>query len=85
MGYFRDDGVLSEMILDQKATKEFNTLWEEFEFIADYSTRTYCSSFYNETAEGGAPVQALRQRDVTTEATIFEIAGQLSSQGRASQ
>ncbi|MGH9661677.1 MAG: DUF1587 domain-containing protein, partial [Bryobacteraceae bacterium] len=40
MGYFRDDIPLQELILDEKGKKELETLWQEFDFIADYTIRT---------------------------------------------
>jgi Protein of unknown function (DUF1592)/Protein of unknown function (DUF1588)/Protein of unknown function (DUF1585)/Protein of unknown function (DUF1595) len=72
MGYFRDDALLTQMILDEKASKEMNKLWDEFDFIADYTTRTYLQFFYNESGRGGAPVQH-SDKDVTSEATIFKL------------
>ncbi|HYP14507.1 MAG TPA: DUF1587 domain-containing protein, partial [Bryobacteraceae bacterium] len=44
MGYFRDDTALVELILDEKEKKEIDTLWQEFEYISDYSRRTYIQS-----------------------------------------
>ena len=40
MGYFRDDTPLIELILDEKGQKELDPLWDEFDFIADYTART---------------------------------------------
>lgn len=44
MGYFRDDTALNELILDDKAKKEIDTLWQEFEYISDFTRRTYVQS-----------------------------------------
>ncbi len=41
LGYFRDDTPLIELILDEKQKQELDRLWEEFDFIGDYSLRTY--------------------------------------------
>ena len=41
MGYTRDDAPLSELILDEKGQKELEALWDQFEFVADYTARTY--------------------------------------------
>jgi Protein of unknown function (DUF1592)/Protein of unknown function (DUF1588)/Protein of unknown function (DUF1587)/Protein of unknown function (DUF1585)/Protein of unknown function (DUF1595)/Planctomycete cytochrome C len=68
MGYFRDDRLLSELILDENGHKELDKLWNEFDFIADYSTRTYLQFFYNNRGQG--PVQH-SDKDVTAAATIF--------------
>ncbi len=40
MGYTRDDAPLSELILDEKGQKELEALWNQFEFVADYTART---------------------------------------------
>jgi Protein of unknown function (DUF1592)/Protein of unknown function (DUF1588)/Protein of unknown function (DUF1587)/Protein of unknown function (DUF1585)/Protein of unknown function (DUF1595) len=41
LGYFRDDTPLIEMILDEKGKQELDRLWDEFDFIGDYTMRTY--------------------------------------------
>ena len=46
-GYFRDDAVLSELILDEKGKKELDKLWQDFEFIADYTGRTWEQFLFN--------------------------------------
>ena len=51
MGYFRDDTPLSELILDEKGQKELEALWDEFEFVADYTARTYIQFFFNQSGE----------------------------------
>jgi len=51
MGYFRDDVPLMELILDEKGQKELNRLWDEFEFIADYTARTFVQYFFNQSGE----------------------------------
>ncbi|MBI3207368.1 MAG: DUF1592 domain-containing protein [Candidatus Solibacter usitatus] len=51
MGYFRDDTPLIELILDEKGKKELERLWQEFDFIADYTTRTYVQYFFNQSGE----------------------------------
>jgi hypothetical protein len=51
MGYFRDDTPLQELILDEKGKKELDKLWDEFDFIADYTTRTYVQYFFNQSGE----------------------------------
>lgn len=39
MGYFRDDGQLCEMILDDKQRAELDRLWQELDFIANVPLR----------------------------------------------
>ncbi len=51
MGYFRDDTPLIELILDEKGKNELNSLWDEFDFIADFTTRTWVQYFFNQSGE----------------------------------
>jgi Protein of unknown function (DUF1587). len=51
MGYFRDDTPLCELILDETQKKELERLWQEFDYIADYTTRTYIQYFFNQSGE----------------------------------
>jgi len=51
MGYFRDDAPLSELLLDEKGQKELEALWDEFEFVAGYTARTYIEFFFNQSGE----------------------------------
>ena len=51
MGYFRDDTPLMELILDEKGQKELNALWDEFDFIGDYTIRTWVQYFFNQSGE----------------------------------
>ncbi len=47
MGYYRDDQALIELILDERGKQELDKLWQDFEFIGDYTTRTYSQFVYN--------------------------------------
>jgi hypothetical protein len=51
MGYFRDDTPLMELILDDRGKKELDRLWDEFDFIADFTTRTWVQYFFNQSGE----------------------------------
>jgi hypothetical protein len=51
MGYWRDDQPLMELILDEKGQQELNRLWVEFDFIADYTMRTWVQYFFNQSGE----------------------------------
>jgi hypothetical protein len=51
MGYFRDDTPLIELILDDKGKKELDKLWDEFEFMGDFTTRTWVQYFFNQSGE----------------------------------
>jgi hypothetical protein len=51
MGYFRDDTPLSELILDEEGQKQLNRLWDEFDFAASYTARTWVQYFFNQSGE----------------------------------
>ena len=79
MGYFRDDNPLIELILDEKEKKELDRLWEEFDFIADYTVRTYFQFIFNAGEGGGLRrnVDRPSQNEFATEATILRLRDQL--------
>jgi hypothetical protein len=70
MGYFRDDSTLAELILDENGKKELDTLWQEFEFIADYTTKTLLQFVFN-TGGRGTLVDRPAFDDATTEREIL--------------
>ena len=51
MGYFRDDTPLMELILDEQGQRQLNRLWEEFDFSAHYTARTWVQYFFNQSGE----------------------------------
>src|SRR5580698_10453918 len=51
MGYYRDDLALQQLILDDKGKKELDRLWNEFDYVADYSARTWEQFYFNESGE----------------------------------
>ena len=51
MGYFRDDAPLMDLILDEKGRKDLDRLWDDFDFIADYTARTWVQYFFNQSGE----------------------------------
>ena len=66
MGYTRDDAPLSELILDDKGQNELEALWHQFEFVADYTARTYVQFYFNQSGEvlgNGAESGTLRPSD----------------------
>ncbi|MEO6726448.1 MAG: DUF1592 domain-containing protein [Blastocatellia bacterium] len=78
MGYFRDDTPLIELILDEKGKQELETLWHEFDFIADYTLRTYSQFVFN-GGDGGRsriPVDRPGPNEFATEAAIFRMRDQ---------
>jgi hypothetical protein len=75
MGYFRDDTPLMELILDEQGQKELNRLWDEFDFIAGYTARTWVQYFLNQSGEvqgKGAESGTLRpaNHEITDETVI---------------
>jgi hypothetical protein len=80
MGYFRDDAPLVQLILDENGKKELDTLWQEFDFIADYTVRTYYQFIYN-AGEGGGLRRNISDRpsanEFATEAAIFRLRDQV--------
>ena len=77
MGYFRDDTPLSELVLDDKGQKELEALWLEFEFIADFTARTYTEFFFNQSGEvmgNGRESGSYRPEDkaITDESVILD-------------
>ncbi|HEX3877099.1 MAG TPA: DUF1592 domain-containing protein [Bryobacteraceae bacterium] len=77
MGYFRDDRPLMELILDDEGNRQLNRLWDEFDFIASYTSRTFVQYFMNQSgevdgkgAESGSPRPL--NHAITDEAVIFQ-------------
>jgi hypothetical protein len=51
VGFFRDDTPLMELILDDKGQQEIDRLWDEFDFIAHCTERTWTQYFFNQSGE----------------------------------
>jgi hypothetical protein len=72
MGYFRDDTPLIELILDEKGRKELDRLWDEFDFISDFTARTWVQYYFNQSGEvqgKGSESGTLRPSDKEISAT----------------
>ncbi|MDR3618334.1 MAG: DUF1592 domain-containing protein [Paludisphaera borealis] len=52
-GYFRDDGPLYELMLDENERRELDRLWRAFDFITGAPMRQYSSYLWYERAETG--------------------------------
>ncbi len=52
-GYFRDDGPLYELVLDETGQQQLDRLWQEFDFITAAPLRQYSSYLWYERAETG--------------------------------
>ncbi len=50
-GYYRDDTALMQLILDKKGQDDLNRLWNEFDFIAHQTERTWVQYFFNQSGE----------------------------------
>ncbi|HYZ83168.1 MAG TPA: DUF1592 domain-containing protein [Bryobacteraceae bacterium] len=78
MGYWRDDTPLIELLLDENGKKELDKLWEDFEFMADFTGRTWVQYFFNQSGEvqgKGRESGTSRPSDkeVSAEPVIFEL------------
>jgi hypothetical protein len=76
VGFFRDDTPLMQLILEPEQQKELNRLWDQFDFVADYTARTWVQYFFNQSGEvqgKGAESASERPADhqVTDEPVIF--------------
>jgi len=70
MGFFRDDTPLMELILDEKGQQNLNRLWTEFDYIADYTARTFVQYFFNQSGEVlGKGAESASDRPVGHEVT----------------
>ena len=72
MGYTRDDAPLIELMLDEKGRRNWKRSGIEFEFVADYTARTYVQFYFNQSGEvlgNGAESGTLRpsDKDITAE------------------
>ena len=70
VGYFRDDTPLNELILNEKDKKELDRLWNEFDYIANFTARTWTQYFFNQSGEvQGKGAEAASERPVDHEVT----------------
>jgi hypothetical protein len=51
MGYYRDDLPLQQLILDDNGKQQLDRLWNEFDYIADFSARTWTQYYFNQSGE----------------------------------
>jgi hypothetical protein len=74
MGYWRDDVPLMELILDEQGQKQLNRLWDEFDFIAAHTARTWDQFYFNQSgAVDGKGAEAGRLRPVGKAVTDPEV------------
>lgn len=66
MGYFRDDMPLMELILDENGKREIDRLWNDFDYVASFTARTWTQFYFNQSGEAlgkGAESGTPRPRD----------------------
>jgi mono/diheme cytochrome c family protein len=51
MGYFRDDGPLYDLVLDERQRAELDTLWQELDFVASAPMRQYSGFLWFERTD----------------------------------
>jgi hypothetical protein len=79
-GYFRDDGPLYDMILDEQGQNELDRLWQEFDFIASVPQRMHKSTLWFERTDSRFILDAEfdfarpEDKDCTSEAKIKKLA-----------
>lgn len=70
LGFFRDDQPLMEMILDDKSKAEIDRLWNEFDYVAQATARTWVQYFFNQSGEvQGKGAESASDRPVGKEIT----------------
>src|SRR5437763_7695674 len=63
VGYYRDDAPLMQLILDEKAQKELDRYWLEFDYMADATNRTWDQYYFNQSgAVQGHGAESGRER-----------------------
>ncbi len=77
LGYYRDDTPLIELILDEQGKQELDRLWHEFDFIGDYTLRTYTQFVFS--GSGGGRTLAVdrdKHKGFATPSAIFALRDQ---------
>jgi hypothetical protein len=70
LGFYRDDAPLMQLILDEKAQKELDRLWHEFDYIANCTVRTWTQYFFNQSGEvQGKGAESASERPANHEIT----------------
>ncbi|HVW75563.1 MAG TPA: DUF1592 domain-containing protein [Rhizomicrobium sp.] len=82
-GYYRDDTALMQLILDKKGQDQLNRLWNEFDFVAHQTERTWVQYYFNQSGEvdgninGNLSTESGSKRpvghDVTDQFVIFQM------------
>ncbi len=89
-GFFRDDAPLVELILDDDGRRELDALWEEFDFIADHSLRTWVQFLFDKSGEvegrgrGSGWERPSPDLDVGASSVVFELRDAYLARARVS-
>jgi hypothetical protein len=87
-GYFRDDGPLYELILDERGQRELDALWREFDFITGAPMRQYSSFLWFERTDSRYmrdpefDFARAEDKDAASEAMIKRLAEVYSAKAR---
>jgi hypothetical protein len=74
LGFFRDDAPLMQLILDDKGKQEIDRLWQDFDFIANFTARTWIQYFFNQSGEvRGLGAESATPRPADHEVTDSEV------------
>jgi acetyl esterase/lipase len=80
MGYFRDDQPLYELVLDEKQQKQLDEMWQELDYIANATARTYVQWYLSESGEARPNAKGAtagdgqtETKDITSEASIERV------------
>lgn len=88
MGYFRDDAPLSALILDEPGRRELDAMWQDLEFVASATSRTYVQFYLSESGERRNAGQAsgadgLQTAEITSAPMIQRVAEAYRARARA--
>jgi len=88
MGYFRDDAPLYQLILDEAGRRQLDAMWQDLEFVASATSRTYVQFYLSESGErrNAGPASGsdgLLTADITSAPMIARIAETWRARARA--
>ncbi|HEX6740141.1 MAG TPA: DUF1587 domain-containing protein, partial [Vicinamibacteria bacterium] len=89
MGYFRDDAPLYELVLDAKGRQELDGLWQDLDFVAAATERTFVQFYLSESGEvvpreGGPAAGPPGAAEILSEPTLRRVAEGYLAKARAS-
>jgi hypothetical protein len=86
MGYFRDDLPLAQLILDDAGRKHLDELWQDLDFVAAATARTFTQFYLSESGEARDEKHGARAEGaaITSAATVQKVAAGYLAKARAS-